>query len=91
MAAQEYRATAVGVVTDPTHAVAPGAEFTLRNINTHLGRVIQTDSRSFCRFDFVIPGTHNAIVEAAGFQKYEQEDVNLLFTCYSPVLGCSPV
>jgi hypothetical protein len=75
MAAQEYRGTVRGVVTDPTHAVVPGAKVTLRNINTNVEKSLQTDSSGFYLFDFAIPGTYSVTVEAAGFEKYVQENV----------------
>jgi hypothetical protein len=75
VAAQEYRGTVRGVVTDPTHAVVPGAKVTLLNINTNVERTVRTDSGGFYLFDFVIPGTYRVTVEAAGFQKYVQENV----------------
>jgi len=46
-----------GVVTDPTHAVVPGAKAILRNINTNAERVVQTDPSGFYLFEFVILGT----------------------------------
>ena len=51
MAAQESRGTVRGVVTDPTHAVVPGAKVTLRNIDTNVERSMQADSSGFYIFD----------------------------------------
>jgi hypothetical protein len=75
VAAQESRGTVRGVVSDPTHAVVPGAQVTLRNIATDVDRVAKADSSGFYVFDKVIPGTYSVTVEAAGFQKFVQQNV----------------
>jgi len=75
VAAQESRATVRGVVTDPTHAVVPGAKVTLHNIATNVDLVRQADASGFYVFDPVIPGTYSVIVEATGFEKFAQENV----------------
>jgi hypothetical protein len=80
MAAQEYRGTVRGTVTDPTHAVVPNAKVTLKNVNTNVERSVQTDTGGLYLFNFVIPGTYSVTVEAAGFQKYVQEDVTVQVT-----------
>jgi len=80
VAAQENRGTVAGVVTDPTHAVVPGAKVTLRNINTNVEGVLETDSGGFYRFDFVIPGIYRVTVEAVGFRKYVQGNVTVQTT-----------
>lgn len=78
MAAQEYRGTIRGVVTDPTHAVVPNAKVTLRNVNTTIEKSVQTDSSGFYIFDLVQPGSYTVNVEGAGFQKFVQENVTVL-------------
>jgi hypothetical protein len=75
MAAQESRGTLRGVVSDPSHAVVPGVQVTLRNTNTGVERSVETDASGFYLFDFVIPGTYGVIVEATGFEKFVQENV----------------
>ena len=75
MSAQESRGTVRGAVTDPTHAVVPGARATLRNTASNVQTLETTDSSGFYLFDRVVPGTYNVIVEAAGFQKFVQENV----------------
>jgi hypothetical protein len=75
MAAQESRGTVRGVVTDPTHAVVPGANVILRNSNTSIEGSVQTDSSGFYLFDFVIPGTYSVTVDAAGFEKFVHENI----------------
>ncbi|MGO8735921.1 MAG: carboxypeptidase regulatory-like domain-containing protein [Terriglobia bacterium] len=77
MAAQESRGKIRGVVTDPTHAVVPGAKVTLRNTGTGVETVHDADSSGFYIFDPVIPGTYSVAVEAAGFEKFVQQNVSV--------------
>lgn len=55
--AQDYRGKIQGNVADPTQAAVTGATVTLRNINTAIETVKQTDSTGHYLFDFVQPGT----------------------------------
>jgi len=75
MAAQESRATIRGVISDPTQAVVPGAKVTLHNAATNVDRVKDADTSGFYVFDQVISGNYSLSVEAAGFQKFVQENI----------------
>lgn len=74
--AQDYRAKVQGLVTDATDASVIDATVTLRNVNTGVDEVRKTDSSGRYQFDFVQPGTYSVTVEATGFQKVIQENVN---------------
>jgi hypothetical protein len=76
--AQDFRARVQGIVTDPSQAAVVGASVTLKNINTGVESVKQTDSSGRYLFDFVQPGTYNVIAQAAGFQKHVQENVTVM-------------
>jgi hypothetical protein len=80
MAAQESRATVRGVITDPTHAVVPGAKVTLHNVGTNVDRVKEADPSGFYVFDRVISGNYSLSVEATGFQKFVQENIRVQAT-----------
>jgi hypothetical protein len=80
MAAQESRGAIRGSVTDPTHAVVPGAKVTLHNVAMNTDIVQQADSSGFYAFERITPGIYNVIVEAAGFEKFVQENVSLQTT-----------
>ena len=67
-----------GTVADPSEAAIAGASVTLRNVNTGVETVRQTDSSGRYIFDFVQPGTYSVTVQAAGFDKYVQENVTVL-------------
>lgn len=75
LAAQESRATVRGVVSDPTHAVVPGAKVTLHNVATNVDAVREADASGFYVFDPVMPGNYSVIVEATGFEKFVQSNI----------------
>ena len=77
-AAQDYRAKVQGMITDPSQAAVAGAKVTLKNVNTGVESVRQTDATGLYVFDFVIPGTYSVSVEASGFQKFVQDNVTVL-------------
>jgi hypothetical protein len=76
--AQEYRARIQGTVTDPSQAAVAGATVTLRNVNTGVENVRQTDAAGHYLFDLIIPGTYSVTAQASGFQKFVQENVPVL-------------
>ncbi|HEX6183415.1 MAG TPA: carboxypeptidase-like regulatory domain-containing protein, partial [Pyrinomonadaceae bacterium] len=74
-AAQDYRGKVQGSVSDVNTAAVPGARVVLRNDDTGVEVVRQTDSDGHYQFDFVDPGTYTVTVELAGFKKAEQKNV----------------
>ena len=67
-----------GVVTDKSAAAIAGAKTTLVNAGQGLQRAVETNAAG--EFDFVSlqPGTYTLAVEATGFRKYEQKNLQLL-------------
>ncbi|HEU0138116.1 MAG TPA: carboxypeptidase-like regulatory domain-containing protein, partial [Bryobacteraceae bacterium] len=76
--AQEYRGRVQGTVTDPSQASVAGASVTLRNVNTGVETSRQTEANGAYLFDFVQPGSYSITVQAAGFQRFVQENINVL-------------
>src|ERR1051326_4254913 len=76
-AAQEYRGTVQGFVTDSSSA-AVAAKVTLRNVNTGVESVKTADASGRYLFDFVIPGAYTVTVESPGFDRFVQENVRVL-------------
>ena len=68
LAAQTFRGTILGSVSDPNGAVVPGAKVTTRNIGTGIERSTLTDEEG----NYTIPelpiGTYEVSVEQTGFQ-----------------------
>ncbi|HEU5457803.1 MAG TPA: TonB-dependent receptor, partial [Terracidiphilus sp.] len=76
-AAQEFRGTISGTVTDSTGAVVPNAMVTAREVNT--GTVNRTTSNGAGQYviPFLLPGTYTIRAEARGFQGLERPGINL--------------
>ncbi|MCC6369126.1 MAG: carboxypeptidase regulatory-like domain-containing protein [Bryobacterales bacterium] len=72
---QSYRGRVQGVVTDQTEAVIGGATVTLLNVATGVRVVRQTSETGLYLFDLVDPGAYTVTVEAAGFNKFIQENI----------------
>ena len=68
--AQTDRGTVTGTVTDPSHAVIPGAEVTARNTET--GAVSKTTTTGTGNYTIASlpPGLYEVAVQAAGFEKF---------------------
>lgn len=76
--AQDYRARVMGTVMDSTQAAIPGATVTLRNVKTGVETTRETDAVGNYRFDFVEPGSYTLTVQAAGFNRFVQENITVL-------------
>jgi hypothetical protein len=75
---QDYRAKVQGIVTDPSQAAVAGAKVSLKNVETGVEAVRESDSSGRYVFDFVLPGTYSVSVEATGFNKAVQDNVPVL-------------
>jgi len=76
--AQEYRGRVQGTVTDPSQAAVADAQVALKNVNTGVENVRQTDSAGHYLFDFVLPGTYSVTVRSSGFQSFVQGGITVL-------------
>lgn len=75
--AQSYRAKISGIVTDQTGAVVVGATATLVNVNTGTRIVRNTSESGLFLFDLVDPGTYSLTIEATGFARFIQENIQI--------------
>lgn len=75
--AQDYRAKVSGTVTDASGAVVPNATVTLKNVDTGMAAVRQSNATGQYRFDLVEPGTYSVTVNQTGFKRLVQEKVVL--------------
>jgi len=73
--AQEYRGRIQGVVTDATDAAVSGAIVRLQSVDTGIATVRQTDNYGRYIFDLVPPGAYKLAAEAAGFSRFEQDNI----------------
>ena len=75
--AQEYRATLLGVVTDPSGAAVPGAAVTATNIETGVKTATQGQSDGNYLIPYLLPGTYRLLVEKPGFKAFERSPIEL--------------
>ncbi len=73
--AQELRGRVRGIVSDTTGAVIPAANVTLRNVNTNVETLRQSNETGQYLFDFVLPGTYELKIEVDGFRTYVQQNI----------------
>src|SRR5437868_9052041 len=76
--AQEFRSTLTGRVTDPSGAVIPGAQITVRNTET--GATVNTvsDKSGNYTVPFLLPGRYSLQASASGFTTLVHDGVTLL-------------
>src|SRR5437867_1964532 len=74
---QSYQGGLRGAVTDPAGAVVPGAEVTLVNEQTNVGRTTLSNESGEYVFSFVAPGTYKLKVTLSGFKTYERPGISI--------------
>lgn len=68
LAAQDFRATITGQVTDPSGGGVPNATVKIENVQTNQVVTQTTDESGNYTASYLIPGTYKVTAEAAGFQ-----------------------
>ena len=69
--------TIVGTVADPSEAVIPKAQITVRNQGTNATREVLTDDDGDFSVPLLPPGVYEVSAEKAGFRRSVYSDVNL--------------
>jgi hypothetical protein len=67
----------LGTVTDSSGAVIPGASVTITSQDTGTVNKLVTSSAGTYAINGLNPGKYTIVVEAHGFKKYQQKDVNV--------------
>src|SRR6202030_1364926 len=67
--AQTVTGTILGLVTDPSGAVVPGATVTATNQSTGFTRTVNTDPEGNYRITFLPLGTYRVEAKSAGFER----------------------
>jgi hypothetical protein len=76
-AAQEFRATVTGTITDPGGLPLPGASVTATNTQTNETATAVSSADGLYNLPFLKPGIYTLTVELEGFRKMTQEKVTL--------------
>jgi Carboxypeptidase regulatory-like domain len=77
VAAQAVTGTILGLITDSTGAVMPGATVTLTNTGTGLLRVVTTDNNGEFTAPSLPTGTYSVKAELSGFKTVTRPDIPL--------------
>src|SRR5689334_5150618 len=75
LAAQTFYGSIVGTVKDPSGGVIPGATVSLTNNATAERRTATTGAQGAYQFVNLNPGNYKLEVEAPGFQRYSQNQI----------------
>ena len=78
LAAQDYRATLIGLVTDATHATIPGAKVKVINENTRVVTEVTTTSEGLYTVPYLNPDRYTVEVSAPGFKTSRRTGIVLL-------------
>jgi Carboxypeptidase regulatory-like domain len=79
-AAQDFRATITGHVTDTNKAAIPNAQVVVKNTGTNETTTATTDSAGNYRAPLLRPGLYSVSVEATGFKKAVRESIELVIS-----------
>src|SRR5216110_1958857 len=74
---QDFRATILGQVTDPSGAAVPSATVKATRVDTNLTVETKTNANGFYTISFLNPGIYTVEVSAAGFMTLKREDITL--------------
>jgi hypothetical protein len=76
-AAQEFRATVTGRVTDQSGGAMPGVTITVTNPGTNETATAVTSAEGAYSIPFLRPGVYTLTAELDGFKRYTQENLEL--------------
>src|SRR5260221_10888741 len=75
--AQEYRATLLGTVSDPSGATIAGAHVIVTNTATGIATSSEANGDGVYTVPFLLPGPYNLKVQQTGFNTFEQTAIEL--------------
>src|SRR5262249_14435859 len=75
--AQDYRATLIGQVTDPSGSAVPNATVKAVRVDSNQTTEAHTTANGFFTIPFLNPGTYNVEVTSSGFKSFKNEGVQL--------------
>jgi hypothetical protein len=75
--AQEFRGSLTGRITDPTGAALPGAEVSVKNVETNITVKTTANEDGSYNFPLLQPGKYQLAVSQPGFKSAQREDIEL--------------
>jgi hypothetical protein len=76
-AAQEFRGTILGRITDPSGAAIAGAAVQVQNVETNISVRTNSNESGNYQVPFLLPGNYVVHVEHPGFKKLERQGVRV--------------
>jgi len=76
--AQVENGAITGIVTDASDARIPGVAITLRNVDSGVKTVTETNAEGYYTLPYLKPGTYEISVTQAGFKKSVVSDIKIL-------------
>jgi hypothetical protein len=77
MYGQAVTGTIMGVVTDPSGSMVPGAQLTVRNVETKIAKTVSSNETGSYSIPFLNPGTYVLEANHAGFKTFVQEKIEV--------------
>ena len=74
---QDFQGTIFGRITDSSGAVVPDVQVTLVNTETGASSSTKSNAQGNYRIPFLLPGDYRVVIEHAGFQKIERQNVRV--------------
>jgi hypothetical protein len=75
--AQSFTGSIRGIVTDASQSAIPNAKVTVTDVNRNTSQSVTTDTAGRYIFTALQPGKYDLTVDAAGFGKFEQRNLEL--------------
>jgi hypothetical protein len=75
--AQDYRATLLGQVSDPTGAAVPGTKIRATKVDTNVSKETETTTAGVYTIPGLEPGTYNVVFTKEGFQTVNRQGIEL--------------
>jgi hypothetical protein len=74
---QEFRGSLTGKVLDPNDAVVPGAEVSIKNIETNVVTTVTANEDGSYNFPLLLPGKYTLTVTKDGFSTAKREGIEI--------------
>jgi hypothetical protein len=83
--AQETTGTITGSVSDPSGSVVQGAKITISGATIGFERTYQSNEQGTFTAPLLPPGTYSLTIEAAGFKRYTQSEIQISVNDRRPI------
>jgi hypothetical protein len=75
--AQDPRGRLIGLVTDASGAVVPGAAVTAIHLEMNTRATTRSNETGYYELPYLLPGIYRVVVEMQGFKRYQREPIEI--------------